>query len=67
MNIQHQDGLVDLKGLLAALSLRSRSSYYKYAQRDDFPRGFRLGGNRGPLRFKARDVVAFIESLKADR
>ena len=65
MNLQPTDGLLDLKGVLDALSVKSRTSYYKYAKQPNFPRPVRINGHKGPLRFKAREVTLFINSLAA--
>ena len=65
MNLQPSDGLIDLRGVLDALSVKSRSSYYKYAKHPSFPRAVRVNGGKGPLRFKAREIAQFIDSLSA--
>jgi predicted DNA-binding transcriptional regulator AlpA len=65
MNLQPSDGLLDLRGVLNALSVKSRTSYYKYAKHPNFPRAVRVIGSNGPLKFKAREVAQFIDSLKA--
>ena len=65
MTLQPSDGLLDLKGVLDALSVKSRTSYYKYAKHPGFPRAVRVLGGKGPLKFKAREIVQFIDSLKA--
>lgn len=65
MNLQPSDGLLDLKGVLDALAVKSRTSYYKYAKHPNFPRAVRVAGGKGPLKFKAREVAQFIDSLKA--
>jgi predicted DNA-binding transcriptional regulator AlpA len=65
MNLQPSDGLLDLRSVLEALAVKSRSSYYKYAKYPGFPRAVRVGGSKGPLKFKAREIAQFIDSLKA--
>jgi predicted DNA-binding transcriptional regulator AlpA len=65
MSLQTTESLVDLKGVLKALALRSRSSYYKYAKNPNFPRAVRVNGGKGPLKFKAREITKFINSLNA--
>jgi predicted DNA-binding transcriptional regulator AlpA len=65
MGLHRFDDLVDLKGVLAALSVKSRSSYYKYAKNPNFPRAVRVNGDKGPLKFKAREVAQFIDSLNS--
>jgi predicted DNA-binding transcriptional regulator AlpA len=65
MALQNFDDLVDLKGVLAALSVKSRTSYYKYAKNPNFPRAVRVNGSKGPLKFKSREIAQFINSLNA--
>ena len=63
---QPHDGLVDMKGLMALLCVKSRSSVYKYvAENPDFPRPCKLSGGTGRLKFKANEIARFIELLKA--
>lgn len=66
MDHPQSDVLVDLKGFLSALSVKSRTSYYKYAKHPNFPRAVRVNGSKGPLKFRAQEVAAFINSLNAE-
>lgn len=66
MGNQPIDSLVDMKGLMAMLCLKSRSSVYKYvAQNPNFPRPCKLAGGRGRNRFKTSEVQNYIDSLNA--
>jgi predicted DNA-binding transcriptional regulator AlpA len=63
---QRQDELVDMKGAMELLRLKSRSSVYKYAAENPaFPKLYKLNGTKGRVKFKASELYQFIDSLKS--
>ncbi len=66
MPIQPSDGLVDMKGLMALLSVKSRSSIYRYiSENPAFPKPVKLSRHSGRVKFKISDVTRFIDAADA--
>jgi predicted DNA-binding transcriptional regulator AlpA len=63
---QLQDELIDMKGAMKLLCVKSRSSVYKYvAENPSFPKPYKLNGSKGRVKFKASELSHFIYSLKS--
>ena len=64
MQMQEPTGLISLRECMKLLSVSSRSTVYGYLKHNpDFPRPCSLSTGRCRVRFKAAEVVRFIESL----
>jgi predicted DNA-binding transcriptional regulator AlpA len=63
---QRQDELVDMKGAMKLLCVKSRTSVYKYvAENPAFPKPYKLNGTKGRVKFKASELSRVIDSLKS--
>ncbi len=63
---EYNDRLLSLSAVMKMLSVASRSTMYNYVkQNPDFPKPFKIAGERGRVKFRAREVAQFIDSLGA--
>lgn len=64
MQINEPHGLISLRECMKLLSVTSRSTVYGYLKRNpNFPRPCQLSTGRSRVRFKAAEIVRFIEAL----
>jgi predicted DNA-binding transcriptional regulator AlpA len=66
MTPEQPDALLSMSAVMKIISVTSRTTVYRYLHENpDFPKPCKIGASRGRVKFKAREIAQFIDSLKA--